>query len=313
MEPTPVEISSDDATHEEIADIELLDLFLDRQAGENAAAGAGALGFRDGLEGFLEHVESFALAHRFESIGGGAGDHEGFADGAAALGDEGMESNSGRKPCPRDRGVAHPFLVEEKKVVGFRPAGYQASHDDGLGRGAAQGVIESFEVAGQGVGEAEDGGGIIGCSETGGEGSAFPVSAVDLGAGQLQEKEGETARVLDFLASTDQPGAGCADHPRGMTVDLENFDQFLDVRSIIGGHEGEDEVRRSLQLFEKTSGGLADQVGVEGAGQETGGGSIRSGRVHGEHAGTGLPTPGREGMPGPGEALRFLRWFTVEE
>lgn len=63
VKSSPVEVSADDTPHQEIADVELLDFLLDRQPGENAASGAVALGFGDGLEGFLEHGESLALAH----------------------------------------------------------------------------------------------------------------------------------------------------------------------------------------------------------------------------------------------------------
>lgn len=300
-----VGVGAEEVADEEIAAAMFLEVFVDGEADEDVAVGAGFFGFGEGVEGVLEDGEGWEVTDALDEVAIGGGDGPGAADGGAALGDDGFKADVAGDG-DGDGAVGESLLVE-KEAGGVGVGGVAGEAADGGGAGV--GVVPlgepTFGVEFAGVGEDEPTAGGVG----GDPGKVVPVGGFlgglevvggeahrgELGAGEGEEEDGEGGAFLDFLGLADDAVGAAAGEEGGVGVDLDQFVDLADLGEEGGAGEDEGEVGAAAGeleagVFEAGPEGIL----VERIDEEEGGGV--AGDRHGD-GGRGC-APAREGAGG---------------
>ena len=205
------------------------------------------------VEDATKEFERALALELHEEVAVAPGYHAGLSDGPASLGNDGVDLEVAMQGHAHCTGTVD-FGAEEKSVgAGAHSAAGEAAYLHPLAEGEVEAFDEAIGVDGEGVGEYDEVGCVLGFHANdllpggraivgGGEVFVFEVEEVDVNVGEDSTGYGDSGPVLDFPAITDDAAAGAADK----VVDREGVGDVggdTAVLALVGvGYEGEEEV-----------------------------------------------------------------------
>ncbi len=98
---------------------------------------------------------------------------------------------------------------------------------------------------------------------------------VNLRGGKVEEKQGEPRRVLSFLRRSDQAGTTASRNDRHMPMQLDQLEEFREIRSVIRRGKNKGTTHVSANLLERRFRGFDYHLLRVRFEDEAGGGCVR--------------------------------------
>ena len=215
----------------------------------------------------------------------GAGHGQRFADGAAALADDGFQTHAVERESHGIGGVADRGTENGDVLVAARTARQSAEHRR-AGESCAPFTQPRVGVEAEGVGEGKPGV-CRGAGRLAPE--SFTVGGFDLRLRQrdgadvcfrkMQEEERKALRHLRLARGADQSRSGATAQSGGVTVDGDDFLELGQMIHVAGGNKGEGQCRRGAQFGAQLLRRGADPALVEFGEDQTGSGGIHAAKM----------------------------------